>query len=201
MFGTPASLMVVSVFHPSRLVSQFTPSVFEFLAPRVSVWLGVHIVQLLLLGPLGLTVLYMTQGVEGGFARTSRAALIPFFVFYSALDSIVGIGTGILVWQSVGLTGQERAVANQVIQRYYDAQFIEWPGLINLVGAISWVVVCFGAGMALWKAGASRWVVVLMSLAGVLFGVYHPFPTGTVGMLCLLAAIIIHERRRRNGTV
>jgi len=143
----------------------------------------------------------MTQGVEGAFARTSRSALIPFFVFYSALDSIVGIGTGILVWQSVGLTGQERSVADQIIQRYYDAQYVEWPGLINLVGAISWVVVCFGAGMALWKAGASRWVVVLMSLAGVLFGVYHPFPTGTVGMLCLLAVVIIQERRRRSVMV
>lgn len=192
--GTPVALAVVSAFHPSRLISQFGPSIFETLRPQVAVWLTVHVVQLFLLGPLALTVWYLMQGLEGRSARTSRAALIPFLVFYSALDSIVGIGTGLLVWQSLDFTGQQRTVADQIIQRFYDSQFDPLPGLVILVGAISWIVVCTAAGLALWKSGESRWVVVLMILAGVLFGVYHPFPTGTVGMLCLLATVILRER-------
>ena len=197
--GTPAALIVVSLFHPSRLISQFGPTVFEFLRPQVFVWLAVHVVQLFLIGPLGLTVWYLTERLEGRFARTSRAALVPFLVFYSALDSIVGIGTGMLVWQSLDFTGQQRAVAEQVIQRFYDSQFDPFPGLVILIGAIAWIVVCTGAGVALWKAGESRWMVVLMVLAGVLFGLYHPFPTGTMGMLCLLATVIMRERHLRTA--
>src|SRR5438093_2741003 len=97
--GTPAALIAVSLFHPSRLISQFGPTVFEFLRPQVFVWLAVHVVQLFLIGPLGLTVWYLTDGLEVRFARTSRAAHVPLLVLYTALDSSAGLGNGMWVWQ------------------------------------------------------------------------------------------------------
>src|SRR2546426_7756490 len=86
--GTPAALIVVSLFHPSRLISQFGPTVFEFLRPQVFVWLAVHVVQLFLIGPLGLTVWYLTEGLEGRLrqSQSRRTHSIPCFLFGAGFD-------------------------------------------------------------------------------------------------------------------
>jgi hypothetical protein len=97
MLVTPMLMAVVSLLHP--LPPFFGGGIFEFLRSRMDVWMGVHLVQLPLFGLLGLVLWFLTEGLEGPAATTSRLALVSFLVFYSAFDSAVGIATGLLVQQ------------------------------------------------------------------------------------------------------
>ena len=114
VLGTPIAGVIISIPHPVPSGS----SIAEFLRPIVVLWLGVHVALLFLVGFLGLTLWFLTEGVGGRAAAVSHSALVPFLVFYSAYDSIVGLSTGLLVWRSQGLTGQELVIADQVVQRF-----------------------------------------------------------------------------------
>src|SRR5262245_48148104 len=89
LFGSPLLMAVASVVHPHppfRL-----PGMFEFLRSRLSLWMGVHFVQLILVFLLGLTIWFLTEGLEGRAATVSRLATALFLVFYASFDSVVGI--------------------------------------------------------------------------------------------------------------
>ena len=51
------------------------------------------------------------------------------------------------------------------------------------------------AAVALRQAGANWAVVLPVALAGLLFAIDHPFPTGTAAMACLSAAAWLRARR------
>lgn len=201
--GTPIALAIVSIIHPNPFLpfNQLPlngPDDVQFIQSHVTLWLSVHVAQLFLIGLLGMAVWYLIEGIGGSAATVSRIALFPFMVFYSAYDSIVGIGTGLLAWQSQTLTGQESIIANQVIQRFWEARIdigSPLPGVIILLADATWIVAAVAAALALQKAGVSRGAVGLMIVAGVFFGIDHPFPTGTIGMLSLLGAVVLIERQ------
>jgi ABC-type transporter Mla maintaining outer membrane lipid asymmetry permease subunit MlaE len=58
--------------------------------------------------------------------------------------------------------------------------------IAGLVAALSWLVIAVASATALRRAGADE-VTVALTAASLLFAV-HPPPTGTLGLLALLAA-------------
>jgi hypothetical protein len=198
--GTPLVMAVVSVLHPISA----GPSVVADLQPRLDLWLGIHVFQLVMIGLLGATLWLLISGRVGRAATVGRVAIVVFLVFYAAFDGIVGIGTGLLVGLTQRLSGPEQAAAVQVAQAFWNARLdpsTPLPYLI-LVGSLAWLVAACAVAVTLRRSGA-RWpVVVLLVLAGIIFGIDHPFPTGTAGMLCLLGAVVLLEQQglRRSDT-
>jgi hypothetical protein len=183
LFGTPILMAIVSVIHPIPHGESF----IESIEPHLGTWLAVHIVQLVLIGLLGITMGLLVSGLSGTAAMVSRVAVVFFLVFYGAFDGIVGLGTGVLVWLRQMLSASDQAAAAQLVEAFWDAR-LDPASLIPVViltGGLSWLVAATAAGLAL----------RLLFLAGLFFGIDHPFPTGTLGMICLLVAVILLERQ------
>jgi hypothetical protein len=192
LFGAPALMAMSSVLHP--LAPFMGPGVLEFLRPRLGLWMGVHVVQLFLVLLLGLAVWFLSEGLSGRAATVSRLATAFFLVFYAAFDSVVGIGTGLLARLVDGVPGLDPTAASELVDRYWRARVSPPVGPLIGVAQLSWVVAVIAAALALRSHRAPRAVVVLLFVAAIAFGIDHPVPTGTVGMLAFFVANVLLYR-------
>jgi len=192
--GTPIAFGVASLLHP---VPGRQPIV-DALEPRLGRWLGVHVAQLVLLILLAATLWLLVEGLPTRAATVCRLALVPFLAFYTAFDAVVGIGTGTLVGLARGLDGDARVTAVRLIQTFWGTQLTLGTPIFTVIVAahLAWLVAVGAAAVALRQAGARTAVVCLLALAGVLFAIGHPFPTGTAAMICLGAATWLHTHPR-----
>lgn len=197
--GTPLVMGVVSVLHPHAA----GPSIVAALQMRLGLWLGIHLIQLFLIGLLGATLWLLISGRTGCAATLSRLAIGLFLVFYAAFDAIVGIGTGLLVTLTQRMSGADQVGAVQLAQQFWDARLDPGMPLLSviLVAELAWLVAAGAAALTLRRVGAPWPVVGLLGLAGILFGINHPFPAGTAGMLCLFGAVVWLELSDRNDSV
>jgi hypothetical protein len=63
-----------------------------------------------------------------------------------------------------------------------------------MIASLSWLVGIIAAAVALRGISAPRTAAVLLIIAGISFGIDHPMPTGTIGMLALFAANVVLYR-------
>jgi hypothetical protein len=189
MLGTPVLFAILSILHPVPRA----PRIMHDLQTGYGFWIGIHVAELFLFGLLGLTLWFLLEGLQGKAATLGRLAIIPFLVFYSAFESIVGIGTGLMAWRAQEVAGPEQAVGFQLVQHVWMSLLDpEVPVLyLYLIGDLSWLVSVIAAAVALRSAGASTIAVFLLASAGILFGIDHPFPMGTAAMICLFFAIVL----------
>lgn len=191
LLGTPAAGLVLSLLHPRPHAP-----VAAYVGAHLGRWLIVHVAQLGLVALLGVTLWLLVDDLRTAAARVTRVSVVVFLVFYTAFDAIVGIATGVLAALARSAPEGERAAALGLVERFWEARLDpSLPvGPLILVGDLAWVASAGAAAVALYQTGASRLAVVLLAIAGVALGIDHPFPTGTIGMAALLAAVVLLER-------
>ncbi len=94
ILGVPLILGVLEVGHPALLPGE---SIVETLTPITAWWTALHVLQIPLFALMGLAVLLLIRDLHGRSARISRIAISVFLVIYPALDSAVGVASGIMV--------------------------------------------------------------------------------------------------------
>src|SRR5215471_3692896 len=95
MLGAPLLIGSMEVLHPNAI--GLSPEEWvQLVASLGQRFLALHIVLLPLWPMLGLIVLWMLPQ-QGTASRVSRIALAAYVVLYPAFDSLVGIGTGVLL--------------------------------------------------------------------------------------------------------
>jgi hypothetical protein len=193
LLGSPLLMAVSSVLHPHPPFSR--PGMLEFLRPRISLWMTVHVAQLFLVFLLGLALWFLTEGLAGRAATLSRISTALFLVFYAAFDSVVGIGTGLLAQVVDADRAIEPSLAAGVVDRFWLARFGPPVGPLIALADLAWFGAVTAAAFALRARGASWSPVALLIVAGVFFGIDHPSPTGTIGMLALLIANVLLHRQ------
>jgi hypothetical protein len=194
LFGAPLLMAIATVLHPLPPFSE--PGMLEFLRPRLSLWMGVHLVQLGLVLLLGIVLWFLTEGLPGRAATVSRVATACFLVFYAAFDSIAGIGTGLLAKLLERAPPIDPGTAADVVDRFWLARFDAPVGPLIGIADLSWLTAVVAAALALRSHHAPRAALLLLLVAGIAFAIDHPMPTGTVGMLALLAANVVLHRHR-----
>jgi hypothetical protein len=192
LFGSPLLMTVSSLIHPHSPFSQ--PGMLDFLRPRLSLWMGVHLAQLFLVFLLGLALWFLTEGVASRAATMSRLATALFLVLYAAFDSIVGIGTGLLAQVVDADRALDASVAAGVVDHYWLARFDPPIGPLIGLADVAWFGAITTAALVVRARGASWSAVVLLIAAGVFFAIDHPSPTGTIGMLAFFAANVLLHR-------
>ncbi|HEX2437153.1 MAG TPA: hypothetical protein VHT71_02515 [Methylomirabilota bacterium] len=190
----PVLFLLVSLLHPLPDWAHIVDS----LAPRWTLWMAVHVAQLVLVPLLVFSVWMLLGGLTGRLPGLARAALIVFAAFYSAFDTIVGLGTGLLVRRAMLLDGAEREAAARLAQWFWDARLdprlpVVW---VIAIGTMAWLIAMIATALALRRAGAPRRIAVLLIVSGLALAIDHPFPTGTIAMFCLMIAISLRERTR-----
>ena len=189
VLGSPLLMAVSSVIHPHPPFSQ--PGMLDFLRPRLSLWMTVHLVQVLLIFLLGLALWFLTEGLASRAATLSRLATALFLVLYASFDSVVGIGTGLLAQVVAADRALDPSVAAGVVDHFWLARFDLPIGPLIGMADLAWFGAVTTAALALRRHGASRSLVVLLMVAGVFFAIDHPSPTGTIGMLAFFAANVL----------
>jgi hypothetical protein len=189
LIAGPLVLAVVLWWHPAG-----GENVYEGVRDDVDAWLFVHTAFLLVTPLLGIAAFVLLQGLSSRAATVSRIALVFFLVFYTAYETSVGIGTGILVDYANGLPASEQAVVADAIQDYNRNPILTDPSLSMVAGALGWIIAMIAAAVAFRREGAGWSLTLLIGFAAV-FAI-HPPPIGPVGLVCFAAAVVLVERNR-----
>jgi hypothetical protein len=193
LVGAPLVLAVVLWWHPPG-----GENVYEGVRDDVDAWMFVHTAFLLATPLLGIAAFVLLHGLSSGAATVSRIALVFFLVFYTAYESNVGVGTGILVDYANGLPAAEQAVVADAIQDYNRNAILTDPSLSLILGTLGWITAMIAAAVAFRRAGAGWALTLLIGLAAA-FAI-HPPPIGPLGLVSFAAGVLLLERWRRDAT-
>jgi hypothetical protein len=179
----PFALAVLEVFHPN-------PDFNVQALLDASTWFAwFHVIQLVLTGLVALSVLLLAADYGRANAWTTRLGIGVFLVFFSAYDTLAGIGTGLAMYTARDLPAAQQEGVFAVVK--------DWPGVgpvfaLSILGTLGWVAVG-GLALAARRLGASRleWIAVALAAVFLLGG--HPFPWGTLAFGSFFVAVLFHE--------
>jgi hypothetical protein len=194
LIGVPLLWGILLLFHPGGEGTE----VYVDLQDNVTRWMVVHIGMLLFIPLMAIVVYLLLRGVEGTAARVSRIALVPFVVFYSAFETLQGIGNGVLVNAVNGLPQMEQATRAELVQDFAEHVLVRDLGVFSSIGVLAFVTAAIAAGVALRSAGAPLAVPVLLALSGFLIPA-HPPPFGPTGLALFIVAVVIYVRSGRTA--
>ena len=108
LLGTPLAWAVLLWFHPDVPPDDL----YGGLRDEVTTYQVVHVGTLIFIGLMGLALYTLVRDLPGKAAATSRLAIGPFVLFYSAWETVIGLATGALVQAANDAPpGQRPAVA------------------------------------------------------------------------------------------
>lgn len=196
LYGAPFLMLVLSLLHPIS----HSDSIIADLQPQLDLWFTVHLLMLVVIGLLGVALWLLVDGLDGIAAQVARVAVVIFVPFYAAFDAIVGISTGLLVRFAGELGGGEPM--NALVEHFWDArlEITEFIAPLILTGGVAWLVAVLAVALAYRQHGASWWVVLAFTLAGLVFAIDHPWPTGSIGMAALLVGVHLSRRQAGNAS-
>lgn len=191
LIGVPLVWAVLLLFHPTGQGDAIT---YADLQDQVTPWLIVHVGMLFFIPLMAVVVFLLVRGIDSTAARVSRIALVPFVVFYSAFEALVGIGTGILVHDVNGLAASEKAAGAKLVNEFTDNILIRGFGVFPNLGSVAFVTAVIAAGIALRRqAGAPLAVTLLFAVSAFLITA-HPPPYGPAGLALFIAAVVLLVR-------
>lgn len=189
MIGVPLAWAVLLLFHPTGEGEDFYPVI----ADELTAWVVVHVGTLLFVPLMAAVVWLMLRGVEGGAARVARIALVPFVLFYTVWEALIGIGLGLLADEVRGLPVAEQAASIRVVESFGDSGLLK---AFEFIGTGSLIVALIAAGVALHRrAHVSVAVPILLGLAALPIA-WHVTPFGQVGLGLFLVAVLLVLRAR-----
>src|SRR5215467_13832365 len=185
MLGAPLLTGSLLLLHPNAI--GLSPEDWvQLIASLGERFLVLHVLLLPLWPVLGLIVLWMLPQ-QGTASRVSRIALAAYVVLYPAFDSLVGIGTGVLLDYRATLNAAGQAVLDPAIQRiFFDPTGL--PELLAIVGSVAWIVAAIAAAISLWRPAGWRVAVPLVA-SGILMGWGHVWPMGPLANVALVVAV------------
>ncbi len=143
-----------------------------------------HLLQLVLFPLVALAAYQLIPAAAQRQRAVARLALGTFAVSAVAFDSLMGLGTGMLVL----LAGSDPE-GNALIDRFFASQSALSPaGLLYLVAGVSWLAGMAAAAVAQRRGRAPMARALLCALSGVTLAVSHVAPFGTAAMLTLIGA-------------
>jgi hypothetical protein len=184
---TPLALAVLLTFHPPG-----GDPVYEAVSPDADAWLAVHVGMLPFLALLPLAMYTLLRDLHGRAATVSRIALVPFMVFYTFWETVVGVATGVLARYANGLPAADRQPIADAIQDLNRNWLIGDPSVFGAIGAVGWIVAAIAAAFALRRAGAGQGAVLLVGFSSLF--VVHPPPIGPIGLASFAAGAVMVER-------
>lgn len=184
-WAAPPAFAIVVLLHRND------PTDVMDLAGSTTTWIWIHVVLLGALVLLTHAVRTLLDGLDGLAADLARALLPMALVTYAAFDSLVGLGTGVLVERAETL-GPD---AEKLAQHWWTV-----PAPISWIAAAAqmlWVAVLVGTAFAHAAHGRPRSHVAVLWGLTVTFPLLHVRPLGFVPVAFLAAALWSARRSPR----
>jgi hypothetical protein len=161
-------------------------------APVADRFLAVHLLFAPALAMLGLSVILLLNGVRGRAANVSRVSAFLFGVTYIMYETIVGTGTGLLIRGAATLSPAEREVIVNAVMRNFEDPIFGDISLLTGMASLAWLLAVTMAAVALRRSGKPLVPCILLGLSFIF--VFHSPPTGPIGLLLFLVAVVALER-------
>lgn len=159
-----------------------------------STWfMAFHMIQLALVGLVAISVFLLADRFGRASAWPTCIGLGIFLVFFSAYDTLAGIGTGLAMRGTRGLPDSQQDAVFELVESWPAAE--PWVFWLSIVGTGGWVLALGYLAVATRAAGASRSQWVFLGLAAFFLLLGHPAPFGTLAFGSLFLAAVIHERQ------
>ena len=192
LFGAPLFAGIINIFHPVY----FEPTgIYKAIHNNVSWWITLHVLNLFGFALLGLAGYLLVKEQHGTAATAAKISLAIFIPAYAGFDSVIGIGTGILIRYANGVPINQLIVLDPAINSFWTNNIAM---LLAIIGSIAW-----GLGMSLcavtFTEAKKRSVVLILGLiAGTVTGWgYSSSMFGTplwwiivllIGAICMVVA-------------
>ncbi|MGZ8707896.1 MAG: hypothetical protein ACXW0F_01410 [Gaiellaceae bacterium] len=161
-----------------------------------NLYLLIHVLQPVLIGLLGWSLLLLVEGLPGRAAQIARYAVVPYLIAYTMLDTIAGIATPLIVREANSMSPADAAT----VQRMLDGMDDLIPFAIWLVSGLTWLLAAVATAVAVRQVGG-RGPATLMALGAAIFAVGHPFPPGPIGIGLFGLGVLWLEVRRASASV
>jgi hypothetical protein len=224
----PVVLITIELFHPAGFTTN--PGMYEYLSkpepynPKYAAlgyfgpqwWFTLHMIQTPMVSLVAVGLWLMADKVtasDGGaataFAWLGRAATFVFFVYYTALDSIGGIGMSKSIELTERLARDGSLTEDQVngVIKVLNGTWVDpWVGgvgsFISLTGSWAAFFSALLIAVALFLGRRAPWPPLIVLIAfGWELQVSHTMPHGPIAFgLLIIASFWIWLKRQRNGS-
>lgn len=159
-----------------------------------STWfVGYHLIQLALVLLVTISVFLLADDFGRASSWPVCLGMGTFMVFFSAYDTLAGIGTGLAMRGARGLPESQQDAVFEIVHTWPALE--PWAVVLTLVGTGGWIVALGYLTLTARAAGAPRSEWIFLGLAVLFLMLGHPAPFGTLAFGSLCAAAIIHVRR------
>jgi hypothetical protein len=159
-----------------------------------STWfMGFHMIQLGLVGMVAVSVFVLADQYRRASAWQTCLGMGIFLVYFSAYDTLAGIGTGLAMRSARDLPISQQEALLEIVH--------DWPSLepwvfwLAILGTGGWVLALGYLAVVARAARAPRAEWMFIGLAAFLLLLGHPAPFGTLAFGSLFIAALIHERQ------
>ena len=187
LLAPPLVLAGFSVLHPNPDHN------VEALMDASTWFMGFHMIQLGLVGLVAVSVFILADLFHRATAWQTWLGMGVFLVYFSAYDTLAGIGTGLAMKSARDLSTSQQEAMFEIVH--------DWPALepwvfwLAVLGTLGWVLTLSYLAVVARTAGAPRAEWLFIGLAAFFFVLGHPAPFGTIAFGSLFIAALIHERR------
>jgi hypothetical protein len=191
LLGPPLALAGYTVIHPQ-------PDENIHALMDESTWfMAYHMVQLPLIGLVAISVMLLADQLCRARAWPTWFGLGTFLIFFSAYDTLAGIGTGLAMRSARDLPTEQAETVFALVR--------DWPMLepfaiwLSFTASAGWLVAVGSLALSARRAGAprSQWVFTALAAGFLMLG--HPAPFGTIAFGSLFLAAVIHEWHAPHG--
>ena len=186
LIGPPFALAVLTIFHPHPDENT------QALADASTWFMAYHMIQLPLIGLVAISVFLLADGFGRASAWPVCLGIGTFLVFFSAYDTLAGIGTGLAMRGTQGLSETQQNTVFEIVKTWPAAE--PWVFWLSIVGTGGWILAVGYLAFTARAAGAPRaqWIFIGLAVAFLMLG--HPAPFGTLAFGSLFFAAVVHER-------
>lgn len=132
LFGGPMFVGTLNLLHPVH----FLPTgIYEGIHKVVEWWIVLHVLNLFGFALLGLAAYLLVKDQQGTAARLATITLAIFVPTYAGFDSIIGIGTGVLVQYANGVPLDQLKILDPAINAFWTNNVAT---LLAIVGSMTW---------------------------------------------------------------
>jgi hypothetical protein len=165
-----------------------------------STWfMGFHMIQLALVGLVGVSVFLLADEFGRAAAWQTSLGMGIFLVFFSAYDTLAGIGTGLAMRSARDLSSSQQDALFDIVKDW--PAFEPWVIWLIIPATLGWVLAVGNLMLAARAAHAPRAEWLFLGLAAFFFMLGHPAPFGTVAFGSLFVAALVHEHRSTRDPV
>jgi hypothetical protein len=191
LYAAPVFVGGLNLFHPTHFDHN---AVYDGLHAITGWWITLHVLNLFGFAALGLSAYLLLLERHGIAVNVAKTALLIFVPAYAGFDSIIGIGTGVLIRYGSSIPAGAAEALKATVQAFWNNNVAM---MLAIIGSVAWNIAMGAAAISF--AGSRRGIAIALAVIagpftewGYASGAYGTLPWWIgVAILGLVSLILI----------